>query len=254
MGTLYLVATPIGNLEDITLRAIKTLFSVDYIACEDTRKTGQLLKSLQNFIQDKTPRMVAGWSEAEAMTPPRWRNRNKPQLISFYDEIELKRIPEIINLLQSGKDVALVSDSGTPLISDPGYKLVEECLKQNIKVTSIPGPSSVITALTLSGLPPNDFRFIGYLPANTNKRQKLLNDMLSAVRPDKQSHIIIAFESPHRLKESLEDLKNIFGDIEIVLCRELTKIHEEVWRGKISEALDYFQNPKGEFVLLFNLQ
>ncbi|MCJ7739866.1 16S rRNA (cytidine(1402)-2'-O)-methyltransferase [Candidatus Microgenomates bacterium] len=217
MGTLYLVSTPIGNLEDITLRAIKTLFSVDFIACEDTRKTGNLIQNYELRIKNQELKI------------PDLNTPKIPKYISYYDEIELKRIPEIINLLQEGKDIALVSDSGTPLICDPGYKLVKECLKQNIKITSIPGPSSVITALTLSGLPPNDFRFIGYLPSNQTKRQKLLNNLL-ANRKDGQSSTIIAFETPHRLSESLADIKNIFGDIEMVICRELTKIYEEVWR------------------------
>lgn len=243
MGTLDIVATPIGNLEDITIRAIKTLFSVDIIACEDTRRTGQLLEALKN----KFTFMV------------RLVKASSPKLISYYDEVEENKIPQIINLLENDKNVALVSDSGTPLISDPGFKLVRECIKRGIKVTSIPGPSSVITALTISGLSTNQFLFLGYLPLTQNKRKKILtqlqhrygsshSEVVKAIHPT-----VIFFETPHRLKESLKDLKEVFGDIEIVIARELTKIHEEIYRGKISQATAYFSKIKGELVVLFNL-
>ncbi len=229
MGTLYVVATPIGNLNDITIRALKILFSVDFIACEDTRKTGQMLKYYR-------------------------KNSTPPRFISFYDEIESKKIPEIIKLLIDNKNVALVSDSGTPLISDPGYKLVLECLKRNIKIVSIPGASSVLAALTTSGLSSNQFLFLGYPPPTKIKRGKMfleLHKMLNQkgiIRPT-----VIFFEAPHRLRECLFDLKETFGDVKIAVARELTKIHEEVFRGKISEALDRFSSPKGEFVILFNI-
>lgn len=235
MGILYIIATPIGNLEDITIRAIKTLFIVDYIACEDTRVTSLLLSQL-----------------AQKYTSLLYSNVVKPKLISYYDEIEFKRIPEIIGLLTEDKNIALVSDSGTPLISDPGFKLVRECIKRGIKIISVPGPSSVIAALTLSGLPPNDFRFIGYLPSKKTHRQKLLKDILSDMRPHGQLYTFIAFETSHRLKESLEDIKEIFEDKEIVICRELTKIHEEVWRGKISEASAHITSFKGELIILWH--
>ncbi len=211
MGTLYIVATPIGNLEDITLRAIKILSLVDYIACEDTRRTGQLLRHLKI---------------------------EKKNLISYYDEVEEVKTPEIVNLIEEGHDVALVSDAGTPLISDPGYKLVRECIRRDIKVVSIPGPSSVIEALIVSGLPINKFTFMGYIPAKKNRRREFLKEIKGTV---------VFFETANRLKESLEDIKNIFGDIEIVIARELTKIHEEVWRGKISEAIK--REFRGEIVL-----
>ncbi len=252
MGTLYIVATPIGNLEDITIRAIKTLFSVDYIACEDTRVTSLLLDQI-----------------SQKYTSILYSNVVKPKLISYYDEIEFKRVPEIIGLLENGKNIALVSDSGTPLVSDPGFKLVSECIKRNVKIVSIPGSSSIIAALTLSGLPTNQFLFLGYLPNKSTKRINLLEN-LKALRhlgsgPERAKRVewdspdgggsrinptIIFFEAPHRLKESLEDIKEVFGDIEIVICRELTKIHEEVWRGKISDALYQFSNSKGELVIL----
>jgi len=236
MGILYIVATPIGNLEDITIRAIKTLFSVDYIACEDTRKTGQLLTHLYKLynhynIYNRTPR-----------------------LISYYDEIEFKRIPELIGYLGNDKDIALVSDSGTPLIADPGFKLVKESIKRGIKVVSIPGPTSFVAALTSAGLATDQFLFLGYLPPKQSKRQKLLKSLLSCFETSEQIRpTIIFFETPHRLKESLEDMREVFKDIEIVICRQLTKIHEEVWRGSISHSLNEFQEIKGELVLLFNI-
>lgn len=222
MGILYLVATPIGNMEDITLRAIKTLRQVDIIACEDTRKTGLLLQKLEI--------------------------KNKPLLLSYYEENEQGRIPQIINFLEEGKSVALVSNAGTPTISDPGYKLVRECINQNIPVESIPGPSSVLTALTISGLPTDKFLFLGFLPKKEGKRKNILESL-----PKKTT--IIFFESPYRLIKTLKLLKEIFGDIEIVVCRELTKVFEEVRREKISASINHFLGvkPKGEFVILFNL-
>lgn len=237
MGILYIVATPIGNLEDITIRAIKTLFSVDYIACEDTRVTSLLLSQL-----------------AQKYTSILYSNVVKPRVISYYDEIEFKRVPEIIGLLQNDKNVALVSDSGTPLISDPGYKLIQECIKQNIKIISLPGPSSVITALTSSGLPANNFLFLGYLPPKEHARKKILQELLSGAKNSKQIHpTVIFFETPHRLKKALTDMKEIFGDMEIIVTRELTKIHEEICRGPISTVAKTADMIKGELVILFNI-
>jgi len=223
MAILYLVSTPIGNLEDITLRAKRILGEVDIIACEDTRKTGVLLVKL---------------------------NIPRKRLLSYYEENELRRIPEIIRLLKEGKNVALVSNAGTPTISDPGFKLVRECLNQGMKVEAIPGSSAILTALVSSGLPTDKFLFLGYLPKKQGKRKKLLeNCKLSTVQ-----YTLIFYESPHRLIETLKDLQEIFGDIEIVLCRELTKIYEEIRREKMSETIAYFEKtpPKGEFTLLFN--
>jgi len=219
---LYLVATPIGNLKDITLRAIEVLSSVDIIACEDTRKTGLLLQRLKIV--------------------------HKPQLLSYYEENEQGRIPQIINFLKEGKNVALVSNAGMPTISDPGYKLVRECLKQGFLVETIPGASSVLTALTVSGLPTDKFLFLGFLSKKEGKRKTSLESL-----PKKTT--IIFFESPFRLLKSLRELKEIFGDMEIVICRELTKIYEEVRREKISQSISYFEKtkPKGEFTLLFNI-
>lgn len=246
MGILYIVSTPIGNLEDISIRAIKTLFSVAYIACEDTRKTGLLLAELR--------KRYTYWIGSDPEVA-RVRSSSTPRLISFYDEIEVSRTPEVIDLLEQGKNVALVSDAGTPLISDPGFKLVRECIKSGIKIVPIPGSSALITALTVSGLPPDKFLYLGYLPEKKTKRLKVLEDILSSSRPYARLYklTIIIFESPHRLKSTLDDIKAIFGDIEIVIARELTKIHEEIWSGKISDSINYFKNPKGEFVLLFKV-
>lgn len=234
MGKLFLVSTPIGNLKDITLRAIEILQNVDYIACEDTRRTGILLSTLPNL-------------------PNLPNSPNHPRLLSYYEQNELQRIPEIVNLLQDGKDVALVSDAGTPTISDPGFKLVRECIALGIKVESIPGPSSVLTALTVSGLPTDKFLFLGYPPKKEGHRKKLFQDLTSIVQTIKLT--VIMFEAPHRLTKTLEEWKEALGDIDIVVCRELTKVHEEVRREKILESLDHFKkvNPKGEFVILFHL-
>ena len=226
MGTLYLVSTPIGNLEDITLRAKRILSEVDIIASEDTRKTGSLL----NKIDKVSP------------------CQEKPRLISYYEENELKRIPQIIRFLKEGKNVALVSNAGTPTISDPGFKLVRECIKEKIKVESVLGASAILTALVSSGLPTDKFLFLGYLPKKQGKRKKILSSL-----PTKTT--IIFFESPYRLLKSLKEIKDIFDDIEIVICRELTKVHEEIRREKISQSIKYFEKikPIGEFTLLFRI-
>lgn len=240
MGILYIVATPIGNLKDITVRALGALFSVDYIACEDTRRTGQLLE----YYRTQSP-AILGMRSLKQMV-------QKPKFISYYDEVEYKKIPEIIRLLTERKDVALVSDGGTPLISDPGFKLVQECVKRRIKVISIPGASSIISALVSSGLPTNNFWFLGYLPSKTGQRRKLLSDLFRCFETREQKPTLIFFEAPHRIQVSLTDICEVFGDIEIVIAKELTKIHEEVWRGKISEAQRKFVKTRGEFVLLLS--
>lgn len=235
MGTLYLVPTPIGNLADITLRALRTLFTVDVIACEDTRRTGSLLEKLLTEFS------------------PNPEEKSKPHLLSYYDQIEQQRIPEIVSLLKSGQNVALVSDAGTPAVSDPGFKLVRECIKEGLKITALPGASSVLTALTISGLPTDKFLFVGYPPHKPGHRidffQKI-NTSLESV-----TSTVILFEAPHKVLRTLADMQSVYGDIQIVLCRELTKIYEEVRRESISQALTHFKKkpPKGEFVLLFHL-
>lgn len=245
MGTLYIVSTPIGNLEDITIRAIKTLFSVDIIACEDTRRTGFLLQELQK-------RFAWVLGDNSALTKSRHGESLSKRLISYYDQTEQQRTPEILDLLGQDKNVALVSDAGTPLVSDPGFKLVQEAIRQGIKVVSIPGPTAAIAALTASGLPTNQFLFLGYPPEKSSHRIKLF-ESLSEVFSDK-SPTIIFYCAPHKLLQTLEDMKEAFGDIDIVIARELTKIHEEFWRGNISKVLEKFHNPIGEFVLLFTLK
>ncbi len=238
MGTLYIVATPIGNLQDVSFRCVKTLHSVQYIICEDTRRTGLLLRHIQGTL----PTLQVS------------NNPNKPKLISYYEQNELQRIPQVIEILKTGKDVALVSDAGTPAISDPGFKLIRECVRENIKVESIPGPSSVISALVVSGLPTNKFLFVGYLPLKSGHKNKFLKSLFSMLQILETT--VILFEAPHKLAKTLEDIKDIFGDIEIVIVRELTKIHEEIRREKLSIAVGYYSkiNPKGEFVILFNLK
>lgn len=233
MGILYIVATPIGNLQDITLRAMQILKSVDAIACEDTRKTGMLMKHLSLSDANMQEDYV------------------KTRLISYYEQNEQQRIPEIINALRDGLNIALVSDAGTPTVSDPGFKLVRECIREGIKVESIPGPSSVITALTVSGLPTDKFLFVGYPPKKPGHRKTLFENLTRM--PLKTT--IILFEGPHHIVRTLEEMKEIFGDIDIAMCRELTKVYEEIRREKISDSINHFSkiNPKGEFVIVFNL-
>ncbi len=223
MGTLYIVATPIGNLKDITLRAIEVLSSVDLVVCEDTRVTGQLLKHL-----DISKKMVA---------------------VNDFNEVQ--RTGEIILNLKLGKNIALVSDAGTPLVSDPGYKIVREAISQKITVESIPGPTAAIAALTVSGMPSDKFMFVGYLAKKDGKRKNQVEELkrISAILKT----TFIVYESPFRVIKSLNTIRSVFGDINIVLCRELTKLHEEIRREKLSESIEYFEktSPKGEFVLLF---
>lgn len=223
MGTLYVVATPIGNLKDITLRAIETLKGVDLVVCEDTRVFGKLAKvySIEN------------------------------NLAVVNDFNETSQIPKIVADLSAGRNVALVCDAGTPLVSDPGYKLVRSAIEAGIRIESIPGPTAVIAALTLSGKAPDKFMFLGYLPKNAGKRKKVLEHLSSITQIMKLT--IIFYESPYRLLKTLEDMKEIFGDIEIVICREMTKMYEEIRREKISESIAHFQKtkPKGELTIVF---
>lgn len=263
MATLYIVSTPIGNIEDITIRAIKILMSVPVIACEDTRVTGQLRKLIKDHFLS-----VAILNTGNNIVS----EHPEPLFISYRDENEELKTSEIIQLLEEGKDVALVSDAGTPLISDPGFKLIQACIKRNITTTAIPGPTSIITALTLSGLPTQPFWYFGYLPEKEGRRTKLLTSVRELVFPhsvsEKQTsvnevrqmknksgiHPTVCFlASPHRLRDELTDIKNVFGDIEVVVARELTKLHEEVCRGKTSDVISRFSAPKGEFVILFSL-
>jgi 16S rRNA (cytidine1402-2'-O)-methyltransferase len=223
MGTLYIVSTPIGNLKDITLRAIDVLKAVDLILCEDTRVTGLLLKHLE--ISKK--------------------------MVAVNDFNEEQRIGEVILNLKLGKNIALVSDAGTPLVSDPGYKIVREAINQKIRVESIPGPSAVICALALSGMPSDKFMFVGYLSKKDGKRKTQLTDLKKVLDSVKTTFIL--YESPYRVVKTLGAVRSVFGGIDIVICRELTKLHEEIRREKITESLEHFEKitPKGEFVIIF---
>ncbi len=234
MGTLYLIPTPLGNIDDITIRAIKTLFSVDGIACEDTRKTGFLMRELRKRYPDLCP-------------PEKYQ-----RLISFYEENEFRRAPELLNALKNDLTVALVSDAGTPTVSDPGFKFVRECIQEGVNVVALPGATSVTLALTSSGLPTDKFLFLGYPPRKEGNRMKFFENAKKS--QEDMSSTMIFFEAPHRLVRTLEEFLKVFGDTHIVLARELTKIHEEVRREKISDAMTHFKKvePKGEFVLLIN--
>ncbi len=210
---LYIIATPIGNLGDITIRALETLEKVEYLLCEDTRNTGLLLANLGV--------------------------KNKPKLISFYDEVEDQKIPEVINLLKENKEVGLVTDAGTPIISDPGWKLIKKCHILGIKYTSLPGACAAINAAVLSGLPVGRFCFLGFLSKKSGERKKVL---------EKYKNIDgakIVYESPFRLTKLVGEIKEIYGDeVNISVCREMTKKFEEITN-------DTPKNLKGEFVVIF---
>ena len=216
-GTLYIVSTPIGNLEDMTIRGIRILKECPLIAAEDTRHTSRLLKHY------------------DILTPT----------ISYFEHNRFARIPQIINHLNSGKDIAVVTDAGTPGISDPAYKLIRAGIEENIRVESIPGASASITALVASGLPTDRFIFEGFLPSKKGRKSKL--ERLAII-----DATIIFYESPKRIHRTLKDVLEYIGDRPAVIGRELTKMHEELVRGKVSELLSYFneRKPRGEFVLM----
>jgi 16S rRNA (cytidine1402-2'-O)-methyltransferase len=215
-GTLYLVATPIGNLEDITLRAIRTLRECDVIAAEDTRRTGSLLKHL-------------GFS--------------KP-LLSYFQFNEAKRSEEILARLGRGEKVGLVSDAGSPGISDPGVRVVKAAIAAGFKVESIPGASALICALTASGLPTDEFHFVGFLPHKSGQRLRKLNELQSI------SGTIVLYESPYRIEKLLNELLQVFPDREVVMAREITKKFEEYIRGTPASLLERAKKLKGEFVVM----
>ena len=217
MSKLFLVATPIGNLEDITYRGVRILKEVPLIAAEDTRITKTLLKS----YQIDTP------------------------LTSYHDHNKEKKTPELLGHLKE-KDLALVSDAGTPAINDPGFYLVQAALAAGHRVIPVPGPSAPIAALSASGFPSNNFLYLGYLPRKSKARQDLLKELKDF------PWTLIFLETPHRLVSSLKDLLSVLGERKIAVARELTKLHEEIFRGTVNEAIDHYQKkePKGEITLI----
>jgi 16S rRNA (cytidine1402-2'-O)-methyltransferase len=218
-STLYIVGTPIGNLEDMTLRAIQVLQQVDAIAAEDTRHTGKLL----HHFQIKTPQ------------------------ISYHEHNRLSRIPELLRRLQQGNAIALVTDAGMPCVSDPGYELVKATAEAGYAVVPIPGVTAVITALAGSGLPSDRFTFEGFLPAKEKERISQLQKL------ETETRTLIFYEAPHRLRETLQSMATVLGITrEITIARELTKLHEEFWRGTIELAIQRYEqrDPQGEYTLV----
>jgi 16S rRNA (cytidine1402-2'-O)-methyltransferase len=215
MPALYVVATPIGNLEDITLRAIRVLKEVKLIAAEDTRKTKRLL----DHYGISTP------------------------MTSYFEHNKMAKLGYLLRLLETD-DLALVSEAGMPGISDPGYELIVAAAKQGVRVVVIPGPSAIVAAVAVSGLPTDQFTYLGFLPRKKSERVHLLEQVSLEPRT------LVAFEAPHRLIDALKDLLDVLGDRRIAIVRELTKLHEEVFRGTTSEAIEHFQQPKGEFTIV----
>jgi len=215
MPALYIVATPIGNLEDISLRALRTLREVKLIAAEDTRRTRQLLAAYDI----------------------------KTRMTSYHERNKWTKLDYILNCLRDG-DVALVSNAGTPGISDPGYELIVAANQRGITVVPIPGASVVITALVVSGLDTGQFIYLGFLPHKASARRHLLQSVAG------EYATIVVLETPHRLLAALNDILHVLGDRRLAVCRELTKVYEEVFRGRISQAIDHFAEPRGEFTLV----
>ena len=215
MPVLYVIATPIGNLEDISLRALRLLREVKLIAAEDTRTTRHLL----NAHNIKTP------------------------LTSYHEHSKKAKLDYLLNYLEK-EDLALVSEAGMPGLSDPGYELIVAAIERGISVVPIPGASAVTTALVVSGLPTDQFLYLGFLPRRKGQRQRLLSSIVDEPRT------IVAFETPHRLREALSDIEEILGNRRLSVCRELTKVHEEIFRGRVSQAREYFAEPRGEFTLV----
>ena len=219
-GILYLIPTPIGNLKDITLRALEVLKSVDEVAAEDTRQSLKLL----NHFEIKKP------------------------LFSYHQHNEQGKSDQIINKLNEGKNIGLVTDAGTPGISDPGSVIVRKCIENNIKFEVLPGATAITTALVYSGLDTTSFTFRGFIPRETKDRKKLIEE----IKDNKET--LIFYESPHRLIDTLDFLKSSLGNREIAVCRELTKLHEDIFRGRLEDAYNWFveNRPRGEFVLVLS--
>jgi 16S rRNA (cytidine1402-2'-O)-methyltransferase len=218
-GTLYVVATPLGNLDDITLRALRVLREVSLVACEDTRRTARLLTA--HGIRTPTT--------------------------SYFEHNERWKGGRILEALQEGRDVALVSDAGTPGVSDPGYRLVRDARAAGLPVVPVPGPSAAVAAVSVSGLPTDRFLFVGFLPSRAGARQRALEELAG------RTETLVVYESPHRVTESLADMRDVLGDRDAFLCREATKAHEEYRRGRLSELRDALRargEVKGEVVLV----
>ena len=215
MPALYVIATPIGNLEDITLRALRLLGEVNLIAAEDTRTTRRLL----NAYNIRTP------------------------LTSYHEHTRRAKLRYLLDHLEK-EDLALVSEAGTPALNDPGYELIVAAIGRGIRVVPIPGASAVVTALVVSGLPTDQFLYLGFLPRRKGPRQRLLGSVADETRT------IVGFETPHRLSESLGDIEEALGDRRISVCCELTKVHEDIFRGRVSQAREHFVEPRGEFSLV----
>ncbi len=221
-GKLYVVSTPIGNRGDITYRAVEVLKSVDFVICEDTRHSGALF----DFYGIQKP------------------------LESFFEGNENRKTPRLAERLAAGENAALVTDAGTPVISDPGYRLVCECVRRGVEVVSVPGPSALLSALSISGLPTDAFVFEGFMPPKSGARRKRFEGWKNETRT------VIFYESCHRIVEALEDMEAVLGNVRVVVARELTKKFEEVVRLRVKDAAAHFgkQKPLGEFVVLFNLK
>jgi 16S rRNA (cytidine1402-2'-O)-methyltransferase len=217
-GKLYIVGTPIGNLEDITLRAIRILKEVDLIACEDTRRTQKLLNAY----------------------------RIRTRTISYHEHNEMTRAPELVIQMEEGSSIALVADAGMPVVSDPGFRLVHLAVRHSIPVVPVPGASAFVAALAASGMPVDKFRFLGFLPSKKGERRKALEELQGATKT------LVFYEAPHRLLEMLRDVRETLGDREVVIAREVTKLHEEFLRGTVSSALERLKKRpvKGEITVL----
>lgn len=223
-GILYVVGTPIGNLKDITIRALEVLRNVDLIIAEDTRRT---LNLLNHF------------------------GISKP-IESFNEHNSGKKIEKIVELLKLGNRVAQVSDAGMPVISDPGFNLVRSCHKEGIRVEVVPGPSALVSAVAVSGFRGTHFYFVGFMPKDKNRRRLLRK--ISEIKESELIDAVVFFESPERLRKTLEDILSILGNLEIFIARELTKIHEELFLGTVEEALENFDKTKGELTIILNLE